>query len=230
MKTYLIPFVCILIGFSGCFASSPAPIKETLLIEKSAEQEKNLASIEDEIVVINQENNKVKESLKITSQKAVISGKELSGLEKEASLLLEKKKLYVISDDTKALGEVEKTMVDNQQKINIEKLKLAFFKAKKDYEEADVELKESELSVKIAELNYEKAKIARAYQDRTMGEIPTDPKTGKKDDKSRIDVSAYEKYLTSRKEKAENNRQKYLKYADTFKMAEARLEESGYGK
>ncbi|HSV98261.1 MAG TPA: hypothetical protein VLM75_15160 [Spirochaetota bacterium] len=230
MKTYLVPFVCLVLGFSGCLASSPAPIKETLLIEKSAEQEKNLTRIENEIVVINQENNKVKESLKITAQKVVISEKELSGLEKEATLLTEKKKLHVISDDTRALGEVEKAMVDNQQKINIEKLKLAYLKAKKDYEEADVELKESELSVKIAELNYEKARIARAFQDRTMGEIPADPKTGKKDEKSRIDVSVYEKYHASMKERAANNRQKYLKYADTFKMAEARLAESGYGK
>ncbi|MGV7928564.1 MAG: hypothetical protein AB2L13_06610 [Spirochaetota bacterium] len=208
----------------------PAPIKDTLLIEKTDADEKKLAKIEDEIVVINQENNKIKESLKITSQKVVISGKEISGLEKEKSLLEEKKKLYVISNDTRALAEVEKAMVDNQQKINLEKINQEYLKARQDHEEKGVELKEAELAAKIAELNFEKARIARAYQDRTMGEVPTDPKTGKKDDKARIDVSEYEKYLESRKEKVTTVRQNYLKITDTFKAAETRLKESGYGK
>ncbi|HOW84230.1 MAG TPA: hypothetical protein PK573_16825 [Spirochaetota bacterium] len=230
MKKYLIPVVCTLIGFSGCFATMPAPIKDTLLIEKTDADEKKLAKIEDEIVVINQENNKIKESLKITSQKVVISGKEISGLEKEKSLLEEKKKLYVISNDTRALAEVEKAMVDNQQKINLEKINQEYLKARQDHEEKGVELKEAELAAKIAELNFEKARIARAYQDRTMGEVPTDPKTGKKDDKARIDVSEYEKYLESRKEKVTTVRQNYLKITDTFKAAETRLKESGYGK
>jgi hypothetical protein len=34
-----------------------------------------------------------------------------------------------------------------------------------------------------------------------MGEAPVDPKTEKKDDKARIDVSEYEKYLDSRKKR-----------------------------
>lgn len=223
MKKYLIPVVCTLIGFSGCFATMPAPIKDTLLIEKTDADEKKLAKIEDEIVVINQENNKIKESLKITSQKEVISSKEITSLEKEKSLLEEKKKLYAISNDTKALADVEKTMVDNQQKINLEKINREYLQARKDYEKSGIELKEAELSAKIAELNFEKAKIARAYQDRTMGEAPVDPKTGKKDDKARIDVSEYEKYLESRNEKVTQTRQYHLKVTDTFKTTISKL-------
>ncbi len=230
MKKYLIPAVCTIIGLSGCFATMPSPIKDTLLIEKSAEDEKKLAKIEDEIVLINQENNKIKESLKIIAQKVIISDKEITSLEKGKSLLEEKKKLYVISNDTKALADVEKEMVDNQQKINLEKINLEYLNAREDYEKSGIELKEAELAARIAELNFEKAKIARAYQDRTMGEIPADPKTGKKDDKARIDVSEYEKYLESRKEKATNSRQYHLKISDTFKAAESKLNESGYGK
>jgi hypothetical protein len=230
MKKYIVPAVCMIIGLSGCFATMPPPVKDTLLIEKTAEDEKKLAKIEDEIVVINQENNKIKDSLKITSQKEVISSKEITSLEKEKSLLEEKKKLYVISNDTKALADVEKAMVDNQQKINLEKINREYLQARRDYEKSGIELKEAELAAKIAELNFEKAKIARAYQDRTMGEAPVDPKTGKKDDKARIDVSEYEKYLESRKEKVTQTRQYHLKVTDTFKAAESKLNESGYGK
>ncbi len=230
MKKYIVPAVCMIIGLTGCFATTPPPIKDTLLIEKTAADENKLAKIEDEIVAINQENNRIKDSLKITSQKEVISSKEITSLEKEKSLLEEKKKLYVISNDTKALADVEKAMVDNQQKINLEKINREYLQARMDYEKSAIELKEAELAAKIAELNFEKAKIARAYQDRTMGEAPVDPKTGKKDDKARIDVSEYEKYLDSRKEKVTQTRQYHLKITDTFKAAESKRNESGYGK
>lgn len=229
MKKLIVPVVCAIIGLSGCFASMPAPVKDTLLVEKTATDEKKLAKIEDDIVLINQENNKIKESLKITSQREIVSGKEISSLEKEKALIEEKKKLYAISNDTKALAEVEKAMVDNQRKINLEKINQEYLQARQDYEKSGIELKEAELAAQIAELNFEKAKIARAYQDRTMGEAPVDPKTGQKDDKARIDVSEFEKYLESRREKATQARQYHLKKTDAFKAAETKLNESGYG-
>ena len=47
MKKYIVPAVCMIIGLSGCFATMPPPVKDTLLIEKTAEDEKKLAKIEE---------------------------------------------------------------------------------------------------------------------------------------------------------------------------------------
>ncbi len=228
MKYRVLLSLLVVSAFAGCLATMPPAVKDVYLVEKTADEEKKLNTIEDEIIAINQENNKLKDAIKITKQMIVVSENQVASLEEQKKVKIEKEKLYTISNENDKLAEVKKQIQENDEKLRLENINLKYLKAKKDYEDSSISLKESELSVKVAELYFEKAKIARKFQDKTMGVAPKGSTEAVRDDKNKIDVSEYEKYLASQKEKLLNKQQEQQRYADVFKKAEAELKDSGY--
>ena len=98
---------------SGCFATMPAPVKDIYLVEKTSEEDKLLAGIEDEIININKQNNQAKESAKIIRQEISVSEARIGSLERNKSYNLELEKLYSISNDNAKLAEVKRLIQQN---------------------------------------------------------------------------------------------------------------------
>ncbi|HDP79765.1 MAG TPA: hypothetical protein ENN21_02865 [Spirochaetes bacterium] len=204
--------------FIGCFATMPPPVKEMYLKDTTADEQKKLSAIEQEIIKINQENSRLKESLKILNQKILVNEKDIARLEKEKSYFAEKEKLLTLSNETEKLVKLNEEKKKNDFDLQLEKLNLDFLKAKKNCDEVNSELLNTRLNVKIAELNFEKAKIGRAYQDKTLGPVVADAKGGK--DKNRIDIEQYEKYYKDQQAKLEQKQKELKRYEDVLKQAE----------
>ncbi len=228
MKNYAILLSALIMIAPGCFATMPAPVKDIYLVEKTSEEDKLLAGIEDEIININKQNNQAKESAKIIRQEISVSEARIGSLERNKSYNLELEKLYSISNDNAKLAEVKRLIQQNDDDMKKETAHLEYLKAKKDNQESSVDVKDAELSVKVAELYYEKSKIARKFQDKTMVAAPVEGKEPAKEDRNKIDVDEYRKYLDSQKDKLAKAQAAQKKYADAFIKAEAKLKESGY--
>lgn len=218
--------IALLMVFCGCLATMPPAVKDDLLTEKTADEAKKMNALEERIVVINQENNKVKEELKITKQRIVVSGNQISSLEEAKKLALEKEKLYAITGEADKLADVRKELQDTEEKLRMENAVLSYLKAKQEHEEDTVDLKDAELASSVAELYHEKAVIARRYQDKVM---PA-PAGSKDADKNKIDVPEYEKYLNSQKERLANEQKQHGVSMEKLKQEEVKLKASGYEK
>jgi len=217
MKKSLL-LISISILFIGCFATMPPPVKEIYLKDTTADEQKKLSAIEQEIIKINQENTRLKESLKILNQKILVSEKDIARLEKEKSYFAEKEKLLTLSNETDKLVKLNEEKKKNDYEIQLGKLNLEMLKAQKNRDEMNSDLLDTRLSVRVAELNFEKAKIGRAYQDKTLGPVVADPKGEK--DKNRIDIEQYEKYFKDQQAKMEQKQVELKRYEDVLKQAE----------
>lgn len=224
-KNYYLSIAFLMI-FCGCLATMPPAVKDDLLTEKTADEAKKLNAIEDGIVSINQENNKVKEELKITKQRLVVSENQISSLEEAKKLALEKEKLYAITGEADKLADVRKELQDKEEKLRMENAILSYLKAKQEHEEDTVDLKDAELAARVGELYHEKAVIARRYQDKIMP-APADLKDA---DKNKINVSEYGKYLDSQKERLAGKQKQHGVSMEKLKLEEVKLKASGYEK
>lgn len=213
----------ILVFIIGCFATMPPPVKDIYLKDATPAEQKKMSMLEQDIIKINQENTKVKDSLKILKQKILVSEKDINRLEKEKSYLLEKEKLHTLANETDKLVQLNNEKKKNERQLTLEKLNFDYLNAKKDNDEVYSELKNAELAVKVAELNYEKAKIGRAFQDKTMKGINATAKDSKERDKNKINLEEYEKYYNDQKAKLENKQKEFTRYSDLLKTAENKL-------
>jgi hypothetical protein len=203
-------------------------IKDDLLVDKTADEDKNLNSIAQETIALNQENNKIKESNKMTLQRIVISDKLVAAYDKFSEYIKAKEAMYTSVNDRKKLESAQMERQKNEEMIKQENLNLICLKAKDDYEKAGIDLKNAEVAASLAKLNLEKAKIARKYQDKNTTVKPADPKEAAQQDKNKVDVTAYEKQYNSQNDSIPGKKEKLKKAADVYNQALAKLKESGY--
>ena len=193
-----ITFLVALVLLSGCI-TLPKPVDETYLTEKTEEENAKLEKIEQEIISIKQDKDKIEKELEIFKQRIEVTTKEISELEAAKELLLEKEKLYSMTDDNDKIVELQKKKKVNRTRLTQLKAYLKYLNAKNDEKTALFNIEKTKLAVKVAELDHEKALIARAYQDKRSDEFEED---------DRIDVSEYKKFLEDQKVKLDENKKK----------------------
>lgn len=201
---YAVLLVCV----SGC-VSVPQKIDELLLSEKTPQQGAKINELEDKI--INQNKNVASSEMKLTASSKRLSKEQgtLSVLDKEKALCEEKLKVAKAAESEVEISSAQDELEKNGVKINLQKLKVDYFTALKRYDTASSNYEASKLNTLVAELDYEKAKIARAYQDKQADEKK---KTSLKEEEEEsmidnifgkndgmIDVEHYRKFYESQK-------------------------------
>ncbi len=205
--------VMLFILCAGC-ASKPDIIDESLLIEKTPEQTQKIESLEDRIIEQNKILEKSINDLNNSKQDIVKEKGALSILEKEKSLNDEKLKVAKASKDENAVSSAQNELAVTDSKISKQKIKLAYADALNLHRDNINRLESAKLNVLAAELNYEKAKIARAYQIKQL-KNKKDSDADKKKEKSfldkfkknkdgLIDEEEYKKYFDSKKDDVQN--------------------------
>ncbi len=227
MRTYA-SLLLALVFMAGCL-SMPDPVKDEFLVEQTAAQKQKLDSLAQEIIAKRKEKEKVDEALKITVQKVVIAKKEIPVLEKENETLVEKQKLYTIENNDAMVKKTNDDIAANQTALARQKAYLKYLQALEDDQEAQIELRHAELAVYVSEMEFEKAKIARVYQEKEFGETDT-PETAKdgKAEKHLIDVATYENYHVKQKSILASKTEKQKKTAEELKAAQKEMQDSGY--
>jgi len=205
--------VLIFIMCTGC-VSKPDIIDESLLVEKTPEQTQKIESLEDSIIEQNKILEKSINDLNISKQELVKEKGALSILEKEKSLNEEKLKVAKASKDEDAVSLAQKELANTDSKISKQKVKLAYTDAFNFHKDNINRLESAKLNVLAAELNYEKAKIARAYQLKLLKNKKNSDADKKKEksflDKFKknkdglIDEEEYRKYFDSKKDDVQN--------------------------
>ena len=210
MKKVISIFVFVLC--MGC-VSAPDRIDDSLLIEKTPEQAQKIESLEDRII----EQNKVLErsitDLNNSKQDLLKEKGVLSILEKEKSLNDEKLKVAKASKDEEAVSAAQNELKQTDSKISKQIVKLAYTDSLNAHKYNSNRLESAKLNVLVAELNYEKAKIARAYQVKQLKNKTTDAEAKKeksffdnfkKNKDGLIDEEEYKKYFDSKKDDVQN--------------------------
>jgi len=197
---------------AGC-VSKPKTIDEALLVDKTPEQAARLAQLEDRIIAKNAEVSASLKDLDAAKQQQVADKGALSIMEKELVLAEEKVKVAKSTKDETALADAQKEQRATEHRISVQKSKTELAAATEDKKRNQYEISAGELNVLVAELNYEKAKIAKAYQLKTLAEKGENKETPKeksffdvfkKDDKGIIDDESYKAFLTKQKDILEN--------------------------
>lgn len=208
----------------GC-VTMPDPISDKYLHDATKEEMNNIYKIEDEIIAIKKEKDSLEKKHKISLQECKVSLKTIKLLKTQKSQLKEQLKLYTEMGDEKKIEKGKSDLEKNAKDINDEIIKSQYLDSKEEFEEAFIEVKHAELSLKLAERRYEKAKIARAYQDKLFEAEKKESKDEKEDDKKkkddRLDLKKYEDYVTYQKKNLSKMQDKKNKKAE--KMGQARL-------
>lgn len=216
--------------FTGCFATMPDPVKDEYLVEQTREEEQKMNDIADVIIAKRKEKDVVEDQLKVTAQKIKVAKQQLPVLKDEKKLLLEKQKLYTTQKDDAKLQDINSQIEINLKKQEQQKAYIDYLEEIEDDQQALMELKHAELAVKVAELNVERARIARAYQEKHF--IPEEKGSDKdaKNDKrkSMINVKAYEDYLIKQQNLLVKTKENKLKASESLKEAEKILKSTGY--
>ncbi len=170
--------------FSGC-VSTPNAIDESLLSEKTTEEQQRIYALEDQIIKL----NKVLEETKLVTEEAekghATAKSDLKIAETEGQIFDEKEKVAKVNKDDNAIAEAQKQIRENKTKIDNLKIKLNFHEADVFLAKANEETKGAELNSASAELNLENAKIARRYQEKKIKEDDPDGSKAKKKDEEK---------------------------------------------
>jgi hypothetical protein len=211
MKQLLI--IAVLAALVSSCASKPKTIDDALLVDKTPEQAAKLAQLEDQIIAKNAEVSASLKELDAAKQQQVADKGALSIMEKELVLAEEKVKVARSTKDDTALADAQKEQRATERKITIQRRKTELAAATEDKRRNQYEIAAGELNVLVAELNFEKAKIAKAYQLKTLAEKGENKETPKeksffdvfrKDDKGIIDDESYKTFLTRQRDILEN--------------------------
>lgn len=227
--------VLIFIICAGC-VSKPDTIDESLLVEKTPEQSQKIESLEDRIIEQNKVLEKSINELNNSKQELVKEKGALSILEKEKSLNDEKLKVAKASKDENAVSSAQNELAVTDSKISKQKIKLAYADALNLHKDNANRLESAKLNVLAAELNYEKAKIARAYQIKQLKNKKNSDADNKKEksflDKFKknkdglIDEEEYKKYFDSKKDDVQNRTADYKISEEKMNKAKSVYEES----
>lgn len=227
--------VLIFIICAGC-VSRPDTIEESLLVEKTPEQSQKIESLEDRIVEQNRILEKSINDLSNSKQDLVKEKGALSILEKEKSLNDEKLKVAKASMDENAVSSAQNELAITDSKISKQKIKLAYVDALNFHRDNTNRLESAKLNVLAAELNYEKAKIARAYQLKQLKNKKVSDADQKKEksflDKFKknkdglIDEDEYKKYFDSKKDDVQNRTADYKISEEKMNKAKSAYDES----
>ena len=196
-------------------ATVPPAIDESFLIEKTPEQIATLEKIENSIIQKNKEVDAEYKNLDLSKKEVIKEKSMLAVIEKELSLANEKLKMATALTDENAIANAQKEEQSVQNKIVKQEIKLRYTQAKETMDECKKNEKVAELNVYVANLNYEKAKIAKAYQTKKLAENgkPKETKSEKsfldkftKDDNGIINENDYLDFVKSQEDKLENCR------------------------
>ena len=220
---------------AGC-VSRPDTIEESLLVEKTPEQSQKIESLEDRIVEQNRILEKSINDLNNSKQDLIKEKGALSILEKEKSLNDEKLKVAKASMDENAVSSAQNELAITDSKISKQKIKLAYVDALNFHRDNTNRLESAKLNVLAAELNYEKAKIARAYQLKQLKNKKVSDADQKKEksflDKFKknkdglIDEDEYKKYFDSKKDDVQNRTADYKISEEKMNKAKSAYDES----
>ncbi|MBP7902004.1 MAG: hypothetical protein KA015_04210 [Spirochaetes bacterium] len=198
---------------AGC-VSAPDKIDDSLLIEKTPEQAQKIESLEDRIIEQNKVLEKSITDLNNSKQDLLKEKGVLSILEKEKSLNDEKLKVAKASKDEEAVSAAQNELKLTDSKISKQTVKLAYVDSLNAHRDNSNRLESAKLNVLVAELNYEKAKIARAYQVKQLKNKKTTDAEAKKEKSffdnfkknkdGLIDEEEYRKYFDSIKDDVQN--------------------------
>lgn len=165
MKT-LVAVLCVPLALLCSCVTLPDPVKESLLVERNADETKKMADLEQSIITLHKQKQDAKTALDDAVQKAAVSAGRLALIEKERAVLDEREKQYMMEKDAAKLAETRTAIEEKTKEVIRQTLDRDYTKALADDRRALYEMAEAALSVAVAELNFEKAKVARAYQDR----------------------------------------------------------------
>ena len=212
---------CIL---AGC-ATMPNPVDTAYLREIKSDESTQLKIIERSIVKKKRGKDLSEKKYRITRQEVKLSNSVISFINARKRLLIEKEKLYSLSNDNKRIIEVKQSIKQNillsSQQKNYHKYAIA---AQNDTK-ALMEIKQTEMSVLIGKLNYEKAKIAKTYQAKRPEEFGQKKSGIAKffKNKRAININEYKNYLNKQesilkdKMKRRSETAKILKRNEQFK-------------
>jgi hypothetical protein len=229
MKKISVLSLSILFAFAlGC-ASAPAVIDDSLLADKTNDETQKIYALEDQII---KKNKELEEAKAVTEEadKALNTAKgDLTIAEKEGQIFDEKEKVAKANKDDNAIAEAQKSIRENKVKIGNLKIALNYRSADDYLQKARESVIGAELNTDTAELNYEKAKIARRYQDKKEKEANPDGKKKEEPgffdkifntkDKNKIDVEEYSNNVES-----ESNTLKVRN--EDLKIAQKKLDEA----
>ncbi len=214
MKTKQIPFfflIILIIVVSGCLTMKPKTIEDVYLSEISTENAQRLRIIEENIINLKNEKDKIEKDLAVAEQLIIVSESEIEKNSANKAFLQENEKLYTISEEIKKLTRVQKELSICEKDLKDSEYRLSLNKAKHDETETLLNVKKAELAVKVAELDYEKAKVAKEYQKK---------RPEKFDEDKIIDVPDYEKFLNDQTADLDRANDKHKKASDVVKKIE----------
>ncbi|MBU2514782.1 hypothetical protein KJ966_25950 [bacterium] len=186
----------------GACSHKVVRVDDEFLREMSPEEIQQMERIEKAIVAISDEQQPIRDSIRITELELQIQKRESVQLEREKSILNNKDRLYKLKNDFLKQKEAQQAIQHNSDKIALDGLRNLVLKARLANDNACLEMKSAELAEKISQRSLMRAQIGRAQQDKVFG---TD--SGKSVEKIR--VSNFEKRLEEKQltlQKKENLR------------------------
>jgi hypothetical protein len=212
-------FVCILFSVMmfGC-ASLQDPVDDALLGEMTQPEKENISAIKNSIIAKKNEKDASEKTVEISEQAILVSKARMSLLTAQKDYYIKREKFYLLSNDSAKLQEA-RTMTKRTEGLGLqESTNTEYCIAKRDADLAAFKVKEGEMSVLVSQLDFEKAKIARAYQVRRYGE-----KYNKL-----IDTKKFGDYYNAMQDDLSNRKKDYQKAQDSLKTASEKLKASGY--
>ncbi|MBN1534713.1 MAG: hypothetical protein JXA20_18730 [Spirochaetes bacterium] len=173
MKRYHVLSVMLFSALIGC-VSMPDPVNEAYLVNQTKDDEKIFKVLEEKVVSKKLELDNYKETIKNAERKVQLGRSELSVLNKKKSLLDEEKRLAGLKEDSAAENDLAAQLEKNDHAMQKQRLKLRFLDLSLENARTLGKIRESELAVLVGELNYEKAKVAKRYQDKRMKDLGKD--------------------------------------------------------
>lgn len=208
----------------------PPPVKDEYLKNATDQQMNKIYSIEDEIISIKNEKDKIEKKYKITKQEHNVSIKTIKMLKTQNSQLKEKQKLFIEMEDQEKISAGEKELKENDRLLNNEIINSEYLDAKSKYEKSLLEVAYAKLSLKVSERSYERAKIARAYQEQVLDEQkPEETAEAKEGEKQKkedlLDLEKYNKYYEKQKEILKKQQGTKNRAAEKLGQAELKLDD-----
>ena len=206
MKNKIFLIIIVTLFMSGCFISKPAEINKIFLTNITDIESKKIEEIEKKIITIKEEEENTKKLKDEHFIRISINDYEISISNEKNFLFIEKKKLYMATDNTIEMNKLKAEIIINETKRNILNYKKIYLLAKYEDLNSYLKVKEAELGLEIAKKLYEESLLAKKYQSKestgVTGESSdvdienNEEETEKTED---FDISEYKEYLNAKK-------------------------------
>jgi hypothetical protein len=196
----------------GC-VTMPDPINTAYLSEIKSDESERIQQLEKEILVHKKEKDATRAEHEIAIQEMTMGVATTEFLERKMMVFREKEKFFSLTKNEAASDRNAKAIRELEKSSSAHGSYVKYARVRRDHLKSILDQREAEMSVAIWEMQYEKAKIARNYQERRPEEF-----SGKKSGiaryfqgKKKIDPTEYEKFMLKQRDiakKARENAQK----------------------